>query len=402
MAPLALQPQANPTALHLVARLDDDAFEQVLWLSKGLVAAGWDVIVCGPSDDRERELYAAGIGFVRLPLASRNPLTKRLNVRRLLRLIRKYGIRLIHGHALDLTWSAAAAARRSDKPLILSIHDGDQLRRPDPRLSRAMLSAPTERLIVGWEDTAERLCADNPIDATKIRVIHPGIPMENYVPREVRGHRLAALSERWRLDLDKRTVLVPAPISKSQALNVLLEAIHRSERRDYAALLVGELTHDKARLRDIEQQILSFNIGDRVVFGGHCEDMPAAVMLADLVVLPATGSEAVMHLAAQAQAAGKPVVASDVGALPETIMAASTGWLVPAGDAGELARSIDLALTMPPEVVARVAERARTFAADAFSIEQMVRRTLALYREVAADTQRRQSADRRAPLAGAA
>lgn len=402
MAPPIPHTTSNPTALHLVARLDDDAFDQVLWLAKGLVAAGWDVIIVGPSELRDRELFAAGIGFVKLPLATRNPLIKRLNVRRLVQLVRRYPVRLIHNHSLDIAWPANVAASRSQLPLIQSIHDTDGLQRAERQITGAIASSKAARVIVAWEFVTDRLSTDGSENASKLRVVHPGIPLESYAPEAIRGHRMATLTERWRLDLDHRIILVPAPISKSKALGTLLEAISLSERRDFAALLVGEMTNDKARLRDIEHQVLSLNIGDRVIFGGLCDDMPAAVMMADIVVLPATASDAVMRLAVQAQAAGKPVVASDVGALPETVLPASTGWLVQSDDAKELARSIDLALAMPSEVTERVAERARAFAAEQFSVDQMVRRTTAVYREIVADAPRPEKVSRKPPLAGAA
>jgi glycosyltransferase involved in cell wall biosynthesis len=83
-----------------------------------------------------------------------------------------------------------------------------------------------------------------------------------------------------------------------------------------------------------------------------------------------------------AQAMGKPVIVSNVGALPELVMPAMTGWLVPAGDVAELAWAIERALSLEPEVKDRLAQRARAFVRAGFDLERTAARTLSLYREL--------------------
>ena len=147
-------------------------------------------------------------------------------------------------------------------------------------------------------------------------------------------------------------------------------------------LVVGDLDSKSAYVREIERTILAKNLSDRVHFGGHCDDMAAAYMLADVVILPAVEPEAFGRVAIEAQAMGKPVVVSHMGALPETVMPASTGWLIKPDDPDELAWALDLALSMEGDVKERLAERARAFVVEELSIEQMCRRTIDIYREL--------------------
>ena len=79
---------------------------------------------------------------------------------------------------------------------------------------------------------------------------------------------------------------------------------------------------------------------------------------------------------------GKPVIVTDIGGLGETLMPAATGWLVPPDDVDELTRALQLALAMPDDARARLAARARRFVARNFTLEQMGRSTLAVYREL--------------------
>jgi glycosyltransferase involved in cell wall biosynthesis len=76
------------------------------------------------------------------------------------------------------------------------------------------------------------------------------------------------------------------------------------------------------------------------------------------------------------------VIVTDIGGLGETLMPAATGWLVPPDDVDELTRAVQLALAMPDDARARLAARARRFVTRHFTLEQMGRSTLAVYREL--------------------
>ena len=118
-------------------------------------------------------------------------------------------------------------------------------------------------------------------------------------------------------------------------------------------------------------------------FAGDVDDLPAALSLADVVVLPATRPDPSGVLAAAAQAMGKPVIVTNQGALAESVMPAATGWLVPPDDPGELARAMR----------ARPGDGGRTSgggsrlgrapsSSSEFGMERMCERTLAVYREL--------------------
>jgi glycosyltransferase involved in cell wall biosynthesis len=114
--------------------------------------------------------------------------------------------------------------------------------------------------------------------------------------------------------------------------------------------------------------------------------MPAAFLLARAAVVASTEPEAFGRAAAEAQAMGCPVIATDHGAPPETILAPPrvadgerTGWLVPPGDAAALAAIMAEALALAPEARAEMGRRARIHVLGSFSLDAMRRKTLAVY-----------------------
>jgi glycosyltransferase involved in cell wall biosynthesis len=101
---------------------------------------------------------------------------------------------------------------------------------------------------------------------------------------------------------------------------------------------------------------------------GHLEDMPAGLAAADVALMVSTEPEGFGRVAAEAQAMGRPVIVSEIGALPEAVRAASavgeaaaTGWLVPPGDAEALAGAILNALALPAAARQAMGQRARAF-----------------------------------------
>jgi glycosyltransferase involved in cell wall biosynthesis len=128
---------------------------------------------------------------------------------------------------------------------------------------------------------------------------------------------------------------------------------------------------------------------------GGCSDMPAAMALADVVVVPSIGPEAFGRVALEAQAMGTPVVATDIGGLGETVMPAVTGWLVPPNDPAELAGALELALALPEDARARLAARARRLVERQFGLETMAASTAAVYSELLAGQQARHDAPAR-------
>jgi glycosyltransferase involved in cell wall biosynthesis len=113
-----------------------------------------------------------------------------------------------------------------------------------------------------------------------------------------------------------------------------------------------------------------------------CNDMPAALMLADVVVSASNRPEGFGRIIVEAQAMGRPVVATDHGGARETVLAHETGWLVPPGDTRALAGAIAEALALTADQRAILAERAITHARARFGIERMCAETLAVYREI--------------------
>jgi glycosyltransferase involved in cell wall biosynthesis len=110
--------------------------------------------------------------------------------------------------------------------------------------------------------------------------------------------------------------------------------------------------------------------------------MPAAYMLTDVVVSASTDPEAFGRVIPEAQALGRPVIATNHGGALETVIQGKTGWLVPPGDAQALTSAIECVLGLDEGARKELAQKAVENVREKFSKTTMCAKTLAVYDEI--------------------
>jgi glycosyltransferase involved in cell wall biosynthesis len=158
-------------------------------------------------------------------------------------------------------------------------------------------------------------------------------------------------------------------------------AIAALGRREICCLLVGSEQRRGFR-RELERVIERQELGEIFRIVEVCLDMPAAYMLADVVVSASRDPEGFGRVIVEAQAMGRPVIATDHGGARETILPGVTGWLVPPRDPVALARAIGEALGLSENERELFGERAMAHVAGRFTREKMCARTIGVYQEL--------------------
>ena len=219
------------------------------------------------------------------------------------------------------------------------------------------------------------------VGADRLRTIPRGVDLDLFDPQHVGGQRIASLARQWRLPDGVPTVMLPGRLTRWKGGLDLIAAMARLGRRDLCCVLVGAEQRPGFR-RELEAAIEGGGLAGSFRIVEHCADMPAAYMLADVVVSASTDPEGFGRIIVEAQAMGRPVVATDHGGARETIVPGETGWLVPARDPAALAAAIGTALSLGPGERSRLAARAIAHIAANFTREAMCARTIAVYEEL--------------------
>jgi glycosyltransferase involved in cell wall biosynthesis len=217
------------------------------------------------------------------------------------------------------------------------------------------------------------------VDPDRIRIIPRGVDPAVFDPAAVSGSRIAKLAAEWRLPEDVRTVVLPGRLTSWKGHSVLLDAIAHLGRPDVMCVFAGSHQGRHRYAQDLENQAARLGISGRLRLVGQCDDMPAVLALSDVVVHASTKPEAFGRVVIEAQAMGRPVIASDLGGPVETVRHGETGWRVRPNDPCALAAAIEVALDLGPAERIALGQRAR---ASVPTVRAMQDATLDVYEAV--------------------
>ncbi len=218
----------------------------------------------------------------------------------------------------------------------------------------------------------------------EIELIFRGVDKERFDPAMVSSERLERLRSQWRLTGEKPVVMLPGRLTRLKGQDIFIKALARMENRNFQAVMVGDLDDNPGYTAELIDLIHSLGVADNISLVGHSDDMPAALMLADIVVSASSNEpEAFGRTTIEAMAMGKPVIATAHGGSLETVTPDKTGWLVPPGSPDKLAEALDEALASP-EKMNHFGLAGKAAVNSTFTMKSMCEQTLALYNKLIA------------------
>jgi len=379
---LPVPPKGRPPAvLQIVPRLVSGGAERgTVELAGALAAAGWTSYVASGGGPLERDIIRSGATHLTLPLASKNPLRMRRNATVLARLIRRLGIDIIHARSRAPAWSAWSAADATGRHFVTTFHNAYDARLSLKRWYNSVM-ARGERVIAISQFVADHAAQVYGIGPDRLRTIPRGVDLDIFDPSRVGAERIAGLARRWRLPDGAPVVMLPARLTRWKGGLDFIAAINALGRHDICCVLVGPEQRRGFR-RELEAAIKRGGLAGLFRIVEECHDMPAAYMLADVVVSASNDPEGFGRVIIEAQAMGRPVVATAHGGSCETIEPGITGWLVPPRDPEALAKGIGEALLLGISERAQYARRTIAHIAGRFTRQAMCARTIEVYEEL--------------------
>ncbi len=369
------------TILQILPRLAMGGAERVaIETAEAIKSSGHRALIGAQSGPFAAAATRAGAELVTLPLATKNPFKIWRNIGRLERVMAREGVDLVHAHSRAPAWSAYYAARRRKVPFVTSYH-GAYGENSGLKHRYNQVMARGDLIVVPSRFIAELVMSRYGVPESRVRVVHGGVNPHLFDPAAVLGDRVSRLAKAWRLDVSRPVIMLPARLTTLKGHKLLIEALARMRHTDVLAVCVGAAGRP-AYMQSLLALARQGGVEDRLRLVGTCDDMPAAMMLADVVVNASVQPESFGLTIIEGQAMGRVVVAAGHGGSLETVRPGETGFLFPPGDAPALAAMLDQALDMPALVRIAFGQVARAEAVREFSIEAMQLRMLALYAEL--------------------
>ena len=380
----------RPTILQIIPELDTGGAElSTIEIADAVQSAGGSCIVLTEGGRLVHRLRETGAEVRFFPAATKNPLRILWNAHRIARIVRTHGVSLLHARSRAPAWSALIAARRTGIPFVTTYH-GAYAEKSDVKRLYNSIMARGDAVIANSHYTADLIRMRYGTPRAKLHVVYRGVDGALFDPAHVSAERVTAVRNRWGVDGNRRVVLHAARLTPWKGQRFVIKAAALLKERgvldDTIFILAGDAQRRGAYQSALAQQIDDAGLQEHVRIVGHENDMAAAFRASHVAVVASIEPEAFGRAATEAQVMATPVIATDIGAPPETVLgrpgvsaSRATGWLVPPEDAGQLADAIAEALAMPPAEYSRMGARARAHVLQSFSLRQMKQQTLQIY-----------------------
>jgi glycosyltransferase involved in cell wall biosynthesis len=377
-------PLRGATILQVIPHLAAGGAERTtVEVTEALVAAGATALVVSAGGRLEKELIRVGGELIRLESApTKNPIEILRNAGRIARLVTERKISLIHARSRAPAWSALWAARRTKIPFVTTYHGVYNAKGRLKRLYNSVM-ARGDKVIANSDYTARHILQEHPWANGRIVTIHRGVDITRFSPDAVAQPRRDALAASWKLPADGSALIVlPARMTGWKGHREAIAAaahLQTSGVTGWRMVFAGDPQGRDAYMAELSQLIAANGLDGRVLMVGHCDDMPAAFALADIVIAPSNQPEAFGRVAAEAGAMAVPAVGSSIGAQGEIIVDGETGLIVPPADPAALSTAIGRLLAMGAPGRETMGQAALNRVRERFTTSALQKATLAVY-----------------------
>ncbi|PVM92031.1 glycosyltransferase family 4 protein [Caulobacter endophyticus] len=377
------------TLLQVTPELETGGAEQTtIDVAHGVVAQGGKALVATRGGRMAARLEADGGRLAQMPAQSKNPLVMLGNAARLIDLIRREKVTLVHARSRAPAFPALWAAHATKVPFVATYHGVYNAKSALKRWYNAVMTKG-DLVIANSDYTRAHVIAEHGIHPDRVVAIPRGVDLARFEPSFVSGERVEALRKAWGVAGDERRlkVLLAGRLTRWKGQGLAIQAVARLKALGDARvllLLAGDDQGRKGYRAELEHMIAQAGLEDSVRLVGHCDDMPAAYLLADLAIAPSLEPEAFGRTAVEPQVMGRPVIAADHGATRETVVPGETGWLAAPGDVEAWAQALNDACEAGAAGRQAMGMAARARARRLYSVDAMVEATLKVYARVMA------------------
>lgn len=375
------------TLLQVVPELETGGAEQsTIDVARAVIAGGGRAFVATRGGRMTARLEADGGRLAQMPVQSKNPLVMLGNASRLVDLIRSEKVSLVHARSRAPAFAALWAARTTGVPFVATYHGVYKSQSSLKRWYNAVMTRG-DLVIANSEYTRAHVLAEHAVDPAKVVAIPRGVDLDRFDPAWVTPERAAALRQAWGIDpADRRTrFLLAGRLTRIKGHLTVIEAAARMKaegRDDFLILFAGDDQGRTDYREELISAIAAAGLEAQIRLVGHCDDMPAAFLLADVAILPTTVPESFGRTAVEPQAMGRPVIASNHGGTTETVLDGVTGWLVPPENPAAWANAMARAIDLGPGKRAEMGETGRNRTRQLYRVDVMCAATLAAYERV--------------------
>jgi glycosyltransferase involved in cell wall biosynthesis len=355
-------------------------------MAAAVVAAGGRAVVVSAGGPLVVDLLRCGATHILIPFHNASALARWANMRRLMRAMREHRIAIVHARVPETAWMAKKAAQVCGAYFVVTCHGNHDAGNPADHKRNAVM-AYAERVIAVSQSVAEHMRAHYPMPSDRLTVVPPGIDLQRFDPSRVGAERMVQLAQQWRLPDGVPVVMLPGRLTRSRGHRDLIEAIANLGSRELHTVFVAEEPGSAGYCRELTKLAEQHGLESKLVIADDCRDMPAAYMLADVIVYARADATGFARVIGEAQAMGRPIVAYDSPLLREQVGEGRMTWLVPPGNGEALGEAVAEALDLSAAERQALAPEANAIARQRYNRATAAAAMIEIYLELLSEAQ---------------
>tara|TARA_B100001093_G_scaffold116609_2_gene108945 strand:+ start:4916 stop:6073 length:1158 start_codon:yes stop_codon:yes gene_type:complete len=370
------------TIAQILPALNTGGVERgVIEISKSLNDNGFKSIVLSSGGHMVPQLRRTGTTHYELNVNTKNPF-KWPKIRKQVKLIlEKENVDLIHLCSRAPAWIAFPLGRMLDIPVVTSVHMRFRKTNFFKKYYNSILTKGDS--IIAISKHIEKTILEsfpNPIIKKKITVVHRGVDLELFNANNINPARVIAQSKNLNLKDNIPVIMMAARPAMWKGYLELIRALSLVNDT-FQCVLIGAENGSQNFQKTLIDKIIKLKLETKVKLSKSSNDIQAALMLSDLVVMPSVTPEPFGRIILEAQALGKIPIAFDHGGASETIIDGKNGFLADPVKVESLAEKISMALSLKPTNREKMSEFSKKSVSKNFSHDKMCNLTLSLYKQ---------------------
>jgi glycosyltransferase involved in cell wall biosynthesis len=328
------------------------------------------------------------VKLIKLPVHSKNPILIFFNSIILIFIILFYNISIVHARSRAPAWSCLFATKITRRKFVTTFHGTYNFNNFIKKFYNSVM-VRSDLIIAGSNFIFSHINSNYSKYLNlkkKFLVIFRGINVDYFDPTTTLETEENKLLLNWDLKKEKKILLMPGRLTTWKGQEIFIEALNLvNQEFGYEAFYAVILGNDQGRdiyTKKIKRLAEQYRLTNQLRFIAHCDNMPLAYKISDLVFSTSIEPEAFGRVSVEAQSMEKLIIASDIGGSNETIMDNKTGFLFKAGNPESLSKKIVEVLNLQESTLKSMGIEGRKNVISKFNVEKMCFSTYSEYKKL--------------------
>ncbi len=358
-------------------------------LAHFLPEQGWKSYIATSGGELIKFINKKKVKVFRLPVHTKNPVLILINSIIIFFIILIYNIDIVHARSRAPAWSCYLATKFAFRKFVTTFHGTYNFTNKLKKFYNSIMVR--SNLVIAGSNFIFSHINENygnffEKSERKLLVIFRGINTKYFNPQKILPIKLDKFSKQNNIDRNKFIILLPGRLSSWKGQKVFIDAIKILTEKDnvspFEAIILGNEQGRNVYKKQLFVLVQQHRLGKVIKFINHCEEMPVAYGISNVVCSCSIEPEAFGRVSVEAQSMQIPIIASNIGGSRETIIDGKTGYLFENKDSKALADNIIMLMQKDYNSIKSIGFEGRKNVLKRFDVDKMCQTTFTEYKKL--------------------